>query len=357
MTLPTDLDLESQGKIAGILIHLTATRMRLKIPYLQQDPGYGDYLIEQLKSLPGIESIEINRLATSMRIHFQPTQITVPAILSHLHSNGDLDVMGQGNQGWTNLTRAFALEPEQVSEKAQDIGSFVVGGQVGDLLGGVTGAAVGGATLGPSGVVWGTQVGTFVGGVVGARISLEAFQALKQNNFDWQKLVAPTPDSPTVKPPQQLEKELEKCLEIRTSGKAGEVAGEITGGLVGGSLFGPIGEMVGQLLGNMVGGQLAEDTARAVVTPEPPLVEQPTSPSVNIVLEWWVKTSRSFVGETAVATLGGLLLRLILGPQGEAIGLKAGGRAGRLMDWNSEPPNPPAPVATPASSEAKAQEL
>lgn len=327
--------------ITAELVHLTPDRLRLKIPHLRQDPDYGTFLQTQLQALTGITQIHLNLTAQSLTIHWNPQILSLPHLLNDLQTLGDLEVMGQGYQGWTNLTRAFALEPEQVTDQAQNIGSFIVGGQVGDVVGGLAGAAVGGATLGPAGVIVGTQVGTFVGGVVGARICVEALQTLKENPSDIQKICL-----------EKTEEKVAQSLEIRTSGKAGEVAGEITGGLVGGALFGPAGELVGQLMGNMVGGQIGEDTARQVVNPEPkPATATPTSPSVNIVLEWWVKTSRAFVGETALATLGGLLLRLILGPQAEVIGLKAGGRAGRMIDWNTESTSPQSNAETQAKTE------
>lgn len=327
--------------LSAELVHLTPDRLRLKIPHLRQDPGYGTFIKTQLQAQAGITQIRLNLTAQSLTIHWNPQVISLPQLLADLETLGDLEIFGQGQQGWTNLTRAFSLEPEQVSEKTEMMGSFIVGGQVGDIVGGLTGAAVGGATLGPGGVLLGTQVGTFVGGVVGARVAVEAVQTLKQTGQA--KIVTP-----------ETKKKVAQSLEIRTSAKAGEVAGEITGGLVGGALFGPAGELVGQMMGNMVGGQIGEDAARQVVNPESrPDEATLTSPSVNIVLEWWVKTSRAFVGETALATLGGLLLRLILGPQAETIGLKAGGRAGRMIDWNAEF----MASKQPQSNQAKTEEL
>ncbi len=231
--------------IPGQVVHLIADRLRLKIPHLQQDSGYGPFLQAQLQAQAGIQAVGLNILAQSLTIQFHPETISVAALLKLLHEIGDLEISGDGNPAWTNLTRAFDLEPEQVGDKAQEFGSYLVGGQVGYLVGGMAGAAVAGATLGPTGLVVGTQLGRFVGGVVGGRVGLEAMQTLKQTGFDWQKLVTPRTQIP-------------QSLEIRTSGNAGEVAGEITGGLVGGTLFGPTGEIVGQLMGTMVGGQMAE---------------------------------------------------------------------------------------------------
>ncbi|AFY62652.1 hypothetical protein [Synechococcus sp. PCC 6312] len=329
--------------IQAELVHLTPDRLRLKIPHLRQDPGYGTYLQQHLQAQTGITEVRLNSTAQSLTLHWNPQVISLPQLLTQLQAIGDLEVIGQGNHGITNLTRAFALEPEQVSDKAQDIGSFIVGGQVGDVVGGIAGAAVGGATIGPAGVVLGTQVGTFVGGVIGARVCVESMQTLKEHAFDLQTLCL-----------DKTKEKVTQSLEIRTSSKAGEVAGEITGGLVGGALLGPPGEIIGQMMGNMVGGQIAEDAARQVISPDPkPDTTAPTSSSVNIVLEWWMKTSRAFVGETALATLGGLLMRLILGPQAEAVGLKAGSRAGRIIDWNTES----ASCKQPQSNQAKTEEL
>ncbi|MDS3861626.1 hypothetical protein RIF25_12500 [Thermosynechococcaceae cyanobacterium BACA0444] len=329
--------------IPAELVHLTKDRMRLKIPHLRQDPSYGEFLQTQLQTQAGICAIHLNLAAQSFTIHWNPQILCLQQLFSQLQTIGDLEVSGQGYQGWTNLTRAFALEPAQVSDQAQNIGSFIVGGQVGDVVGGLAGGAVGGATLGPAGVVVGTQVGTFVGGVVGARICVEALQTLKEHPSDLEKICL-----------EKTEEKVAQSLKIRTSSKAGEVTGEITGGLVGGALLGPPGEIIGQMMGNMVGGQIAEDAARQVISPDPkPDTTAPTSSSVNIVLEWWMKTSRAFVGETALATLGGLLMRLILGPQAEAVGLKAGSRAGRIIDWNTES----ASCKQPQSNQAKTEEL
>lgn len=336
--------------IAAELVHLTPNRLRLKIPHLRQDPDYGKFLQSQFQTQTGITHIRLNLAAQSVAIQWNPQIVSLPQLLTYLQTIGDLEVMGKGHQGWTNLTRAFALEPEQVAEQTEMIGSFIVGGQVGDIVGGMAGAAVGGATLGPGGVLLGTQVGTFVGGVVGARVAVETVHTLKVTGLSLEKIATP-----------ETEKKVAQSLEIRSSSKAGEAAGEITGGLVGEALFGPVGELVGQMMGNMVGGQVGEDAARQFVNPDPKLdpTDSPdsTSPSMNIVLEWWIETSRSFVGETALATLAGLLLRLILGPEAEAIGLTAGGRAGRNIDWNIDWNPEPPPPNQPQSNQAKTKEL
>lgn len=324
---PSD-DEESLSPVAE-LVHLTSDRLRLRLPLLKKDPDYGRYLQDYLKPIPGITDVRLNLQAASITINYSLDLITPLQILAFIERWGDVQIIGQGHKGLENLTRAFELEPEDVGGKLKQMGGFVVGGQIGDVVGGVVGGTAGGVFMGPAGMLMGAQLGTFVGGVVGGRLGIEAMEQISQLSF--KDLPNPTPAQTTED--ARKEAEIAKALEIRSGSKMGEAVGEIAGGMAGQTFFGPPGEAVGRVLGEMLGGQLGEDITRQMAE-NPGTEPLPTDLSMNIVLEWWMKTSRAFVGETAMATLGGLLSRVILGPQAEAIGLKAGTRVGRLVDWN-----------------------
>ncbi|MCH9054586.1 hypothetical protein L5220_01375 [Synechococcus sp. PCC 6716] len=300
------------------VMHLTGDRLRLRIQELKRDPAFRDSLVAYLHTLEGIRAVHCNPLAASVTLEYQLEQITPLQLLAAIQLWGDVQIVGQGNKGLRNLTRAFALEPEEVGHKATAMGGFVVGGYLGDMVGGMVGATAGGVFMGPAGAVMGVQVGTFVGGVIGARLGMSTTEQISQLQF-----------TSFEQTPQQVA----KALEVRTGDKIGETAGEIAGGLAGQVVMGPVGETVGRVLGSMIGSQVGEDLGRQIAEPTP---VDPTPPSVNVVLEWWLKASRSFVGETLWATLGGVLARLTLGPHAEAVGIRAGTRISRQLDM-SEP--------------------
>ncbi|MDG2991444.1 hypothetical protein L3556_10955 [Candidatus Synechococcus calcipolaris G9] len=331
MPKPSD-DEESLPPVAE-LVHLTRDRLRLRLPLLKKDPDYGRYLQDYLKPIPGITEVRLNLQAASLSIHYALDLITPLQILALIERWGDVQIIGQGHKGLENLTRAFELEPQEVGGKLKQMGGFVVGGQIGDVVGGVVGGTAGGVFMGPAGMLMGAQVGTFVGGVIGGRLGIEAMEQISQLTFqDMQD--APGPKTALTPEEIRREAEIAKALEIRSGAKMGEVVGELAGGIAGQTVLGPPGEAVGRVLGEMLGGQIGEDVSRQVAEKSEAAI--PTDLSVNIVLEWWMKTSRAFVGETALATLGGLLSRVILGPQAESVGLRAGTRVGRLVDWNGQ---------------------
>ncbi|XFA73332.1 hypothetical protein RYO59_001576 [Thermosynechococcaceae cyanobacterium Okahandja] len=294
------------------VMHLTGDRLRLRLQELKTDQGFRNSLVAYLHTLEGVTGVRCNPLAASITIEYRLEQITPLQLLAALQLWGDVQIIGQGNKGLQNLTRAFALEPEEVGHKATAMGGFVVGGYVGDVLGGMVGATAGGLFMGPAGAVMGVQVGTFVGGVIGARLGMSATEQISQLQFTSLEQV-----------PQQVT----QALEVRSGDKIGEAAGEIAGGLAGQVVMGPVGETVGRVVGSMIGSQVGEDLARQMAEPTPP-----SPPSVDLLLEWWLKTSRSFVGETLWATLGGIVARVTLGPQAEAAGLRAGTRISRQLE-------------------------
>ncbi|QEQ00988.1 hypothetical protein RHP47_06110 [Thermosynechococcus sp. QKsg1] len=296
------------------VMHLTGDRLRLRIQELKTDAAFRDSLSAYLKTRQGIKSVHVNPLAASITIEYHLEQITPLQLLAAIQFWGDVQIIGQGNKGLQNLTRAFDLEPEEVGNKLTSMGGFLMGGYVGDILGGMVGGTAGGLFMGPAGAVMGVQVGTFVGGVIGARLGMEATEQITQLQFT---ALEETPER------------VAKVLEIRTGDKIGGTAGEIAGGLAGQVVLGPVGETVGRVVGNMVGAQLGEDLGRQLAAPSP---EEPPPPSLHLFLEWWVKTSQAFTKETLWATLGGMVARAILGPQAEAEGIRAGTRISRHLD-------------------------
>ncbi len=289
------------------VMHLTGDRVRLRIQEIKRDAGFRESLVAYLHTLEGVTVVRCNPLAASITIEYRLEQITPLQLLAALQLWGDVQIIGQGNKGLQNLTRAFALEPEEVGHKATAMGGFVV-------VGGMVGATTGGLFMGPAGAVMGVQVGTFVGGVIGARLGMSATEQISQLQFTSF---------------EQTPQEVTKALEVRSGDKLGEVAGEIAGGLAGQVVMGPVGETVGRVVGGMIGSQVGEDLARQIAEPTP---AAPAPPSVDGMLEWWLKTSRSFVGETLWATLGGIVARLTLGPQAEAVGIRTGARIGRQLE-------------------------
>ncbi|BAC07562.1 HMA2 domain-containing protein [Thermosynechococcus vestitus] len=296
------------------LVHVTGDRLRLRIQELKTDVGFRDSLTAYLKTLRGIQSVHVNPLAASITIEYHREQITPLQLLAAIQFWGEVQIIGQGNRGLQNLTRAFDLEPEEVGNKLTAMGGFLMGGYLGDILGGMVGGTAGGLLMGPGGAVMGVQVGTFVGGVIGARLGMEATEQMIQLQFT---ALEETPER------------IAKALEIHSGDKIGGAAGELAGGLAGQVVLGPVGETLGRVVGNMVGSQLGEDLGRQLAEPSP---EGPPPPSLHFFLEWWVKTSQTFAKETLLATLGGIVARGILGPQAEAAGIRAGSRMSRHLD-------------------------
>ncbi|MDM7327235.1 MAG: hypothetical protein P3X23_009005 [Thermosynechococcus sp. Uc] len=127
-------------------MHLTDDRLQLRIPELKTDAAFRDSLSAYLKTLQGIKSVHVNFLAASISLEYHIEQIRPLQLLAAIHSWGNLQMIGQGNKGLQNLTRAFDLEPEEVGNKLTSMGSYV-----GDFLGGMVGGIAAGLFIGLGG--------------------------------------------------------------------------------------------------------------------------------------------------------------------------------------------------------------
>jgi hypothetical protein len=343
----------SEAKILteGVIVHATRGRLRLKIQHLAQNslaqssndnPNDNLNLEQQIRSISYVTDVRFNLAAASVVIHYDPTQFPTPesqlSLLLDLQQVAGLKLSFESTAVEKNAAQLLGLDPQFLKSKLREIGGAMIGGSAGDLVGGAVGATAGGLVMGPAGVVLGSQLGVFMGGILGAKVGAETMLQIEQIS-----------QSPDLLANAVMAEKLAHTLQKRTGERIGEASGEIVGGVVGGAVLGPAGEVVGTILGGAIAGQWGEEVVN--LNTEGDQGEKSSLSSLESSHDWLTKTTKAFVGETATATVGGALGKIILGPSGAEVGTHLGGRMGRFIDWNSD--SNPAKTSNPEQPESE----
>jgi hypothetical protein len=310
--------LTSLAQVHGEIVHAIPGRVRVRVPHLKWNPTYTNQLEQQIRSLAWISSIQVNSAAACLTLTYDkvqfPNSMPSPEMLMTIQQVSGLMVASEkpnstSQSGVTSLSEPlnllqFNLQATQIHLKT--VGGGLIGAVAGDIVGGAVGATAGAIMLGPPGAIVGGQIGIFVGGVVGAQIGAETVHQVDQ-------LTQLTSSQPGEVTPQKIAETIQK----RAAEKIGEMAGQAIGGIMGKVVLGPPGQIVGAIVGGTIGGQLGQDT---VSTPKTIAVTPSVQPTQNSLTEnpyWLAKTTQKFISETAVATMGGAVGRLVLGPTGQ----------------------------------------
>jgi hypothetical protein len=322
MSLAVELDAAKETAVVRVrsaIAHAVAGRLRLRLLQPIDDAAYTQ-LEQQIKSLAFIESVRVNTTAGCLTVTYVTTQfpsISSPPVelLAAIEQASSLQIdLGSNTSESISLTD---FQPDTAQTQLRTFGAALVGGAVGDMFGGAVGATAGAIVMGPAGAILGGQIGVFIGSIIGAQIGAETIYHVDQivslaNNTQGTGLTA---------------EQIAQTLQKRAGEKIGETTGQIFGAVAGKVVLGPTGAVFGSIVGGAVGAQLGEDTASSatILQSQPPATTQ----------QWFVHTTQRFVGETATATVGGAVGKLVLGSPGQQMGLKLGKRISKIVDWNA----------------------
>jgi hypothetical protein len=323
------------------VVHAIAGRLRLRIQRLRWDASYPSQLEQQIKSLDWVTGVQFNPAAASLTITYAVSHTALPhppaELLAALEQVSGIQIDAGGEA--ETLAQPIAspefpdplkFDSQVVQTQLKTVGGGLIGGATGDMLGGAVGAAAGAIVLGPPGAILGSQLGVFVGGVIGAQIGAETIHQMEQ-------VIQLSNSQASGLTPQKIAETLQK----RAGEKMGETTGQVVGGVVGKVVMGMPGQVMGSIVGGVLGGQIGEDNASQ---PSATSTQPSTQPSPNSPLgtpQWLGKTGQKFISETASATVGGALGKIVLGPAGQQIGFKLGTRIAKITDAHSNPPLPP----------------
>ncbi|NHC33423.1 hypothetical protein [Scytonema millei] len=318
MSLAAELDATEEItviKVRGAIAHAVAGRLRVRLLQPIEDIAYAQ-LEQQIMSLTCVESVRVNTTVGCLTITYEVSQFPGAAIppvelLAAIAQVSSLQIDLDTN---TSNSINFDRQPDPAQIQLRTFGAALVGGAVGDMFGGAVGATAGAIFMGPAGAILGGQIGVFVGSIIGAQIGAETVQQVDQ--FVW---LADTQGT------KLTAEQIAQTLQKRTSEKIGETTGQIFGAVAGKVVLGPTGAIFGSIVGGAIGAQLGEDTASSATLQKSPATTQ----------QWLVNTTQKFVGETATATVGGAVGKIILGSPGQQMGLQLGKRISKIVDWNA----------------------
>jgi hypothetical protein len=323
-------------QVQAEVVHAIAGRVRLRVPRLKYDLAYASWLAQRLQSLAGISHIQVNPAAASLIVTYdlesplaellaaiqQISGLTIPA-------KPDIPDIPAAPPSQTESPFPFSLQAAQTHLKT--VGGGLIGAVAGDMVGGAVGATAGAIVLGPPGAILGSQLGVFVGGVIGAQIGAETVHQVDQ--------ITQLSREPAGLTPEKIAATLQK----RAGEKIGETAGQALGGVLGRVVLGPPGQMLGAIVGGAIGSKVGEDTASPAKPVPKPVAVMPANQLSQHPQEphWLAQTTQKFISETAAASVGGSVGRLILGPAGQPLGVKLGSRISRIMEANADRVQPP----------------
>jgi hypothetical protein len=324
------------------VVHAIAGRLRLRIQRLRWDAAYPSQLEPQIKSLDGVTGVQINPAAASVTITYTASQFAAQVIpplelLAALEQVSGIQI-DAGEKAETpaqptampESTDPLKFDSQVVQTQLKSVGGGLIGGAAGDMVGGAVGATAGAIVLGPPGVILGSQLGVFVGSVIGTQIGAETIHQVEQ-------MIQLSNSQTNGLTPQKIAEILQK----RAGEKMGETTGQVVGGVVGKVVMGMPGQMVGSIVGGVFGGQIGEDAASQSPATSVQPMPQPSSNNPLAAPQWLAKTTQNFVGETASATVGGALGKIVLGPAGQQIGFNLGTRIAKITNAHSNlPPQP-----------------
>jgi len=303
-------------KVRSAIAHAVAGRLRLRLLQPIEDVAYAQ-LEQQIQSLAFIESVRVNTTAGCLIITYVTTQFpSTPMppvellVAIEQASNLQIDL----NTSTSNSINSD-LQPDTAQTQLRTFGAALVGGAAGDMFGGAVGATAGAIVMGPAGAILGGQIGVFVGSIIGAQIGAETVHHVDQ-------FVSLASTQGTGLTAEQITETLQK----RAGEKIGETTGQIFGAVAGKVVLGPTGAVFGSIVGGVIGAQLGEDTAN------PATSFQSQLPATT--QQWLVHTTQKFVGETATATVGGAVGKIVLGSPGQQMDLKLSKRISKIVDWN-----------------------
>lgn len=321
-------------RVPAEIVHAIAGRVRLRVPRLKWDTSYASQLVQHIRSLPGVVSVQVNAAAACLILIYDKAQFSEQSIpptemLTALAQVGGLaialapDSIRQPEPASASLN-LLQFDPQSTQTHLQALGGGLIGAVAGDLVGGAVGATAGAIVLGPPGAILGSQLGVFVGGVIGAQIGAETVQQVDRLT----QLASTQADGLTFQ-------KISATIQKRAGEKMGETAGQAVGGVMGRVVLGPPGQILGAIVGGAIGSQLGEDAASTPKsTVATPLV-QPQNPPLAAP-HWLAKTTQKFITETAATAVGGAAGRLVLGPAGQQVGVRLGNRISRIVEANSE---------------------
>lgn len=327
-------------RVPGEIAHAIAGRVRVRVPRLKWDSIYASQLVQQLQALTWVGNVQVNAAAACLVLTYDQSQfpdqpIPPPEMFMVIQRVSGLEIASAPAAAPPDPTldslNLFQFDPQATQIHLKTVGGGLIGAAAGDLVGGVVGATAGAIVLGPPGAILGGQLGVFVGGVIGAQIGAETV-----HHVDRLTQLA------SIQPGELTPQKIAATLQKRAGEKIGETAGQAFGGVMGRVFLGPPGLIAGVIVGGAIGSQFGEETAS---TPQaaPPLVpadsQHPLAPP-----NWLAQTTQRFISETAAATVGGALGRLVLGPAGQRVGIKLGNRIFRIIEANTDRSQPIAPA-------------
>lgn len=214
LTTLTSTSLNQQLETVYQIAHLTAGRIRFRVPRLADDADYADRLKQAIKIYPFVTGVSINLKAVSLTVSYRSSQVSdtvaqekiIAAILqaqalqSLSYSTSDLAkrlgvtfqalnwrrsqvdfadwsrVRDPEGMTWRYDSTAKAFYPIQADSTTAQIPRFLqtlgytTSEKVGGFVGKFAGEAIGLVLLGSTGVIIGAEVGALLGEVVGAEL-------------------------------------------------------------------------------------------------------------------------------------------------------------------------------------------
>lgn len=303
-------------RVRSAIAHAVVGRLRLRLLQPIEAAVYLQ-LEQQIQSLSFVESVRVNTTVECLTINYEATwfsSVPIPPVelLAAIEQVSSLKI-DLGTNTPDNIN--FSVQPDTAQTQLRTLGATLVGGAVGDMFGGAIGATAGAIVLGPAGAILGAQIGVFVGSIVGAQIGAETVHHVDQ-------FVSLANTQGTGLTAEQIAQTLQK----RAGEKIGETTGQIFGAVAGKVVLGPTGAVFGSIFGGAIGAQLGEDTAHPATN---------LQRSRYTTQQWFVHTTQKFVGETATATVGGAVGKMVLGAPGQQMGLRLGKRISKIVDWNA----------------------
>jgi hypothetical protein len=321
-------------QVQAEVVHAIAGRVRLRVPRLQYDPVYASWIAQHLQSLAGVSHVQVNSAAASLILTYDVARFrgeSPPAeLLAAIHQISGLTTTTKTDIPAILASQPhppFPFSPQAAQTHLKTVGGGLIGAVAGDMVGGAVGATAGAIVLGPPGAILGSQLGVFVGGVIGAQIGAETVHQVDQLTQLSREPAGLTPEK------------ISATLQKRAGEKIGETAGQALGGVLGRVVLGPPGQMLGAIVGGAIGSKVGEDAASppkpvpkpaVAVMPANQLSQHPQEP------HWLAQTTQKFISETAAASVGGSVGRLILGPAGQPLGVKLGSRISRILEANAD---------------------
>jgi copper chaperone CopZ len=158
----------------GQIVHRSLGRVRIRIPRLRYDVGYGTELNQAVHGLQGIIEVRINSLASSIIISYKSDELTEQAILDCL----GVTIEETKKDPHSETPQDQAPESDLV-EEAEELTAKVAGVSVGETIGEIIGETVGELLIGPVGMAIGAEVGATLGGEIGESIGQTVEKAIE----------------------------------------------------------------------------------------------------------------------------------------------------------------------------------